>query len=316
MFVTITKGCEMCIWEFNSHSAAPKLKKRITKIHNKDVNNVTWCPNDQKILTASSDKTVRIWSVETGNLLLTLHSHLEVVRSVLWIPGTSHFISGGLDPFIIVWNTRGEEVNRINSPKVAELLVSSDGKKLFLVCASSPKVAIVDLLQQAEIDQVRERNPIKTAALSKDDKFLLTHVTGLTSELHLWNLEKYEIVQVYDVHSHPSIKLGISIGGATNEYIACGNEDGTIKVWHRNHADPVVVLQNHNSTVNSLSWHPNNPQMFISASDDKTLCIWVSEYLLNRHKNGLSVNLSQDLMKVEENLALCENLICEFEEEV
>jgi len=47
-------------------------------------------------------------------------------------------------------------VNRINSPKIAELMVSSDGKKLFMVCAASPKIAIIDLLLQAEIDQYQK----------------------------------------------------------------------------------------------------------------------------------------------------------------
>lgn len=38
--------------------------KKIDKIHNKDIYNLTWSPDDSKILTVSADKTIKMWNVK------------------------------------------------------------------------------------------------------------------------------------------------------------------------------------------------------------------------------------------------------------
>jgi len=318
MFITITKGCDMNVWEFSLQNLSPQLKYKVKKIHDKEVNNVNWSPNDKKILTASSDKKIRIWEAETGSLKATLHYHNNIVNSVLWVPGTSNFVSGGLDHYIIVWTSQGEEVNRIISPAVSEMLSSSDGKTLYLICAAHPKIAIVDLMLQTEIDQINEKNPICAATLSRDNKYLLTHIHGTVAELHLWNLQNYQIIQVFDVQTEGNLKLGLSLGGSANQFIAFGGKDGTIKVWHKNHWDPLVTLQNHTSTVNSVSWHPTNPHILISGSDDKTLCIWVSDQIYKQIKDGLYVRDEENSktgMLIEENSLIEQESFCFIQEE-
>jgi len=56
-------------------------------------------------------------------------------------------------------------------------------------------------------------------------------------------------MQVFDVQAEGNLKLGISLGGSLNQFIAFGGKDGTIRVWHRNHWKPLVILQNHSSAV-------------------------------------------------------------------
>ena len=66
---------------------------------------MTVSPDGSKIASASADFTVKLWNIETGELLQTFTGHLGEVRSVVFSPDGKLLASGGDDLEIKLWKT-------------------------------------------------------------------------------------------------------------------------------------------------------------------------------------------------------------------
>jgi WD40 repeat protein len=60
--------------------------------------------------------------------------------------------------------------------------------------------------------------------------------------------------------------------------VLCGSEDATVSLWHREKGEIITkITGGHTQTINSVSWCPTDPQLFVTASDDHTLRLWGTE---------------------------------------
>ena len=70
------------------------------------VRDAEFSPDDSKIVSASNDKTISIWDVQTGQLIQTLRGHTNIVRSVQFSPDGSKIISASDDKTVNIWDVQ------------------------------------------------------------------------------------------------------------------------------------------------------------------------------------------------------------------
>jgi uncharacterized LabA/DUF88 family protein len=100
--------------------------------HTHWVNAITFHPNGEFIVSASSDKTLRLWSVE-GMLIRTFKGHTGEVSSVAFYPSGKIIASGSRDGTIHLWNLEGDLLSKplqAHKPYVKTVAFSPDGKIL------------------------------------------------------------------------------------------------------------------------------------------------------------------------------------------
>lgn len=76
------------------------------------INHLITTPDGKYLLTASRDKTIRIWDAKTHQLLKTLDAvrdggHVNSVNRLMWVPDTNFFVSASDDRSIVVWEWDG-----------------------------------------------------------------------------------------------------------------------------------------------------------------------------------------------------------------
>ena len=78
--------------------------------HSSWVTAVAWSPDGHHILTASGDRTARIWDAITGDNTLTLTTN-SVIEAVAWSPDSTQILTGCQDGTARIWDaTKGEQV--------------------------------------------------------------------------------------------------------------------------------------------------------------------------------------------------------------
>lgn len=88
--------------------------------HSNWVFSVAISPDGQTLASGSSDKTIKIWHLDTGKLLHTLMGHSEWVRSVVFSPDGQTLVSGSDDKMIKIWQvTTGQLLNTLTGHSAA-----------------------------------------------------------------------------------------------------------------------------------------------------------------------------------------------------
>jgi WD40 repeat protein len=58
---------------------------------------VAFSPDGKRIVSASQDKTLKVWDLYTGREVLSLKGHADTVQSVAFSPDGKRIVSGSLD---------------------------------------------------------------------------------------------------------------------------------------------------------------------------------------------------------------------------
>jgi WD40 repeat protein len=117
------------------------------KTHDGSVLSAAFSPDSQRIVTASFDKTTRLWDAATGNEITLLQGHIGWVNSAEFSPDGERILTAAEDGTARLWDAAtGKEIvsfqghiSRVNSaafsPDGQRIVTTSDGHRTPVGCA-------------------------------------------------------------------------------------------------------------------------------------------------------------------------------------
>ncbi|KAJ3792300.1 quinon protein alcohol dehydrogenase-like superfamily [Lentinula aff. detonsa] len=244
--------------------------------HTGQITAVMFSPDGKRIVSGSSDKSIRIWNADTGEAIGgPLQGHSEGVKSVAFSPDGKQIVSGSYDKSIRIWNAdTGEAIGgplQGHSDGVNSVAFSPDGKRIvsgswdesIRIWNADTREAIGDPLQG-------HSHIVNSVAFSPDGKRIVSG--SWDKSIRIWNADTREAIgDPLQGHSHIVNSVAFSPDG---KRIVSGSDDEPIRIWDADTGKAIGdPLQGHSSSVTSVAYSPDGKRI-VSGSDDKSIRIW------------------------------------------
>jgi WD40 repeat protein/serine/threonine protein kinase len=223
------------------------------------------------IVSGSTDGSVKVWDLDTGEIIHNLEGHNGDVTSVTFSPDGRYIASGAYDFMALLWDVQTGELVRGfegHTLPVQDIAFSSDGTRL--VTASSDSSLIVWDIVTGEILQRYEghRASVLTVTFSPDDSQILSgardgslYVWDVASAIRILEL-KGNTTGVNDVLFTPDGMQAVSAAG-----------DGSIYIWSLETGEIISRFVGNNAEVREVAFSPDAKRLY-SVGVEGQVIIW------------------------------------------
>ncbi|WP_437284297.1 nSTAND1 domain-containing NTPase [Sorangium sp. So ce406] len=244
---------------------------RAVLVHPDGVMDADYSPDGRRIVTASWDKTARVWSADGIGEPLVLRGHEDRVQSAAFSPDGQRVVTASWDRTARVWSADGAGeplVLRGHEDWVYAAAFSPDGQRI--VTASADRTARVwsadgagePIVLRGHTDQIYD------AAFSPDGKRIVTASWDRTARV--WNADGTGEPLVLRGHDDRVYSAAFSPDG---QRIVTASWDRTVRVWNADGTGEPLVLRGHDDRVFSAAFSPDNERI-ATGSQDETVRLW------------------------------------------
>ncbi|NET36142.1 MAG: TIR domain-containing protein, partial [Cyanothece sp. SIO1E1] len=276
--------------------------------HQDIVQNAGFSPDGQMIVTASYDKTAKLWH-QDGSLIRTLEGHSDLVFYASFSPDSQRIATASYDQTVKLWDREGRLLRTLagHDDLVTSVIFSPDGQMMATASddqtvklwhangtliktltghdggvqsisfsPDSQVLATVSLDQTAKLWH-RDGNLLRTLSGHTDGVLSVSFspdgqtlaTASLDKTIRIWNWRQGISQLTLTGHTTDVTSVSFSPDGRT---LATASADNTIRLWNRN-GEPVKILAGHGGRINNVSFSPDG-MMLVSSSDDRTARLW------------------------------------------
>jgi WD40 repeat protein len=264
--------------------------------HSERVNTANFSPDGKRIVTASDDRTAKVWNAETGDELTILEGHSESIIAANFSPDGKRIVTVSGDRTARIWNAEtGDELTILEGHNdwVSAANFSSDGKRI--VTASGDRTARIWNAETGDELTILEGHSerVNTANFSPDGKRIVTASDDRTARI--WNAETGDEFTILEGHNDWVSAANFSSDG---KRIVTASGDRTAKIWNAETGNELTILGGHSEGVIVANFSPDGKRI-VTASLDRTARIWNAETgdeltILEGHSGWVVANFSPD----------------------
>jgi WD40 repeat protein len=258
--------------------------------HESSIGSVAFSPDGKLMVTASDDKTARLWDVATGKEIAVLRGHEGPVTFAAFSPNGMLVMTASEDTTARLWDTTtSKEITPLKGHEgpVTSAAFSPDGKRVVTV-SEDKTVRLWDVATGKETTMLRgHEGPVTSAAFSPDGKRVVTASKDKTARL--WDTATAKEIAVLRGHDGTIWSAAFSPDG---KLVVTASLDKTARLWDTATAKEIAVLRGHDGTIWSAAFSPDG-KLVVTACLDNTARLWdvvagKDVAVLRAHESGVN----------------------------
>ncbi len=186
------------------------------------------------IIAGGSFGTISIWNVNNGTLVKILNNaHTSYIRSLLYLKEINSLASTSNDGKIVIWNVFNEPID----PKILNgrtQIKSMVGLYNGTLISSSEQIIFWNIWSNQEIKRLKCPNNVddfNSLAVLSENRL----ASSSLSQIIIWNIHNDSVVN--EIENEAII---VSMTALSNNRLATGSADGTIKIWSLNKIESII----------------------------------------------------------------------------
>jgi small GTP-binding protein len=205
--------------------------------HTNVVNSVAFSPDGVLLASGSSDNTIRLWNVQTGQLIRSLEGHTSWVFSVAFSPDGVLLGSASHDNTLQLWNVQTGQLIRSlegHTSWVFSVAFSPDGGVL-AGASNDGTIRLWDRLSGRQLGLLEgHTGPVLCISVSADGRLLASKSWDET--VRLWRTDTWEMVALLPEPASGYRTLGLAFHPNAPVLATLGEEDRVIRMWELDYA--------------------------------------------------------------------------------
>lgn len=217
---------------------------------------------DRILVTGGCDRDVRVWNLESGELLHVLRGHQSTIRC-LKMKDKRIAVTGSRDTTMRVWDIqRGTLIHVLLGHQASVRCMEIHGNTL--VSGSYDSTARVWDLRTGRCLHVLSGHDTQIYAIAFDGHKVVTG--SLDSNIRVWSAESGQCLTI--LQGHTSLVGQLQLSGST---LVSGGSDGCLRVWDLQHYECIHQISAHDNSVTCLQF---DDRRILSAGNDGRVRLW------------------------------------------
>jgi WD40 repeat protein/serine/threonine protein kinase len=254
--------------------------------HTDTVNDAAFSPDGQTVVTASVDKTARLWDVATGAEIRRFEGHTQALRAVAFSPDGRTIATAGDDNTARLWDVAtGAEIRRFEghtynviaaevhhfdryTNNITGVAFSPDGQTI--ATGDDTTVRLWDVATGAEIRRFEgHTGRVWSPAFSPDGKLLATASQG--GAVRLWEVSTGQEIRRFEgLKGAEVFSVAFSPDGQT---LVTAHQERLARLWEVATGAEIRRFEGHTAALREAGFSPDGKTL-ITASWDKTARLW------------------------------------------
>jgi WD40 repeat protein/DNA-binding SARP family transcriptional activator len=242
--------------------------------HTDMVSSINVSPDQRFVVTASNDKTARLWSLETGEELVRFVGHADLIKVALFFPDGRRVLTGSADGTVRIWDVdTGNELHRFpdHDGAVWALAISPDGKQV-LTSDDSGSAYIFDAdTREQRFELTGHTDTVIWGGFSPDNRYVFTGSVDRTARL--WDVRSGAQIRQFEGH------VGSIVGGAFSpdgKYLVTASNDNTGRLWDVSNGQELQRFVGHTNFLYSAVFSPDG-RYVLTGSQDRSARLWAPD---------------------------------------